>query len=161
MKNSILILAGAFLLPQVFVHADEMDRAINVRVDAMREAHTSTARLQREVQKTGSSNTSSVVKPAEFAKPTVGTAVEPNIVKRVLTEPVVSTQRDTTAHAATNVLVVQQQLKTTVEPVAKAALQKQLQINVAALNIEKENLRKTLILATRAEVAKAAKARKH
>jgi hypothetical protein len=161
MKNSIIILATAFLLPRVFVHADEMDHAISARVVAMQEAHNATFHLQRDIQNTGSSNTSSVVKPAEFAKPTVGTAVEPNIVKKVLNEPVVSTQRDTTKQAATNVLVVQQQLKTTVEPAIKVELQKQLQTNLVALNIQKENLRKTLIAETRLEVSKAAKARHH
>src|SRR6266404_191490 len=129
MKNSILILAGAFLLPQVYIHADEIGAKIDARVAAMREARASTAHLQRELHKTGSAP-----KPVNLAKPTVGTAIEPNVVKKVLNEPVVSVQRDTTKQAATNVLIVQQQLKTTVEPAKKAELQKQLQVNQAALN---------------------------
>src|SRR5689334_4770619 len=119
MKNFILVVAAAFLLPQGYVHADEMDRVINARVDAMREAHNSAIHLQREIQRTGPSNAGSSSKPTNLAKPTVGTAVEPTIVNKVLKEPVVSVQRDTTNRAATNVLTVQQQLKTTVDPATR------------------------------------------
>ena len=157
MKNFIMVVAAAFLLPQVLVHADEMDRAINVRVDAMREAHNSTIQLQRGIQKNGSSSS----RPTDLAKPTVGTAVEPTIVNKVLKEPVLITQRDTTNWAATNVLTVQQQLKTTIDPASRAALENQLKINVVALNTEKANLRRTLIAEIRKEISKASKTRNH
>jgi hypothetical protein len=156
MKNSILILAGAFLLPQVYVQADEIGARIDARVSAMREARASTAHLQHEIHKTGSAP-----KPINLARPTVGTAIEPTIVNKVLKEPVLIQQRDTTKLAETHVLVVQQQLKTAVDPVQKAALQQQLKTNVTALNTEKATLRKTLIEETRKEISKAAKTRNH
>jgi hypothetical protein len=161
MKNFVLVASAAFLLPIAWIHADEMDHVISARVDAMREARTSTLHYQPGMGKNGSPDGSSTSRPTNLAKPTVGTAVEPNVIHKVLLEPVVSAQRDTTKQAADNVLVVQQQLKTAVEPTSKTALIKQLQINLAALNIQKENLRKTLIAETRLEISKAAKARRH
>ena len=158
MNKIILAVAATFLLPQGFVLADEMDHVINARVDAMREARNSAIHLQREIQTTGS-NTGPSSKPINLAKPTVGTAVEPTIVNRVLKEPAVSVQKETTNRAATNVLTVQQQLKTTVDPATRVALQNQLRTNLVALNTEKENLRRTLIAEIRKEISKASKTR--